>query len=145
VTLLSVVNRSAASSLRGRVAIYVTGGAALTVFVAALAVLDAERRAPDGTIKTFADALWWAMTTVTTVGYGDRFPVTSSGRLVAVGLMIAGIALLGTVTATLASWFVEQISDTERETQSELRDLTAEVRALRAELRESQNGLSGSS
>ena len=47
---------------------------------------------------------------MTTVGYGDRFPVTSTGRLVAFGLMIGGIALLGTVTATLASWLVETVA-----------------------------------
>ncbi|WP_432949041.1 potassium channel family protein [Kribbella sp. CA-253562] len=56
------------------------------------------------------DALWWATTTVTTVGYGDHFPTTSEGRIVGVGLMLAGIALVGTVTAALASWFVEQQS-----------------------------------
>ena len=47
---------------------------------------------------------------MTTVGYGDHYPVTSTGRLVAFGLMIGGIALLGTVTATLASWLVETVA-----------------------------------
>jgi voltage-gated potassium channel len=69
----------------------------LVLFVAALAVLQAERGHPGGNIESFGDALWWAVTTVTTVGYGDRFPVTTTGRFVAGGLMLAGIALLGVV------------------------------------------------
>jgi voltage-gated potassium channel len=63
---------------------------------------------------------------MTTVGYGDRYPVTAAGRLVAFGLMIGGIALLGTVTATLASWLVEN-GGTEKE-QAE--DLQITVRRL---------------
>jgi voltage-gated potassium channel len=56
---------------------------AVTVVIgAASTVLDAERNAPDGNITNFPDALWWAATTVTTVGYGDRFPVTAEGRLI---------------------------------------------------------------
>ena len=111
VTLLSVLNRYAGGSLRGRVAVYVGGATTLVLFVAALAVLDAERAADGANITTFDDALWWAMTTVTTVGYGDRFPVTGSGRLVAGGLMLAGIALLGVVTASLASWLLEKVRE----------------------------------
>jgi voltage-gated potassium channel Kch len=96
--------------LRGRVGIYVAGGASLLAFCAALAVLDAERSSVDANITDFGDAIWWAVTTMTTVGYGDHYPVTPAGRLVAFGLMIGGIALLGTVTATLASWLVETVA-----------------------------------
>ena len=85
----------------------------LLAFCAALAVLDAERSSPDANITDFGDAIWWAITTMTTVGYGDRYPVTSVGRLVAFGLMIGGIALFGTVTATLASWLVETVAGRE--------------------------------
>jgi len=99
---LSVLNRRATMRLRGRVGIYVAGGASLLAFCAALAVLDAERSSPDANISDFGDAIWWAVTTMTAVGYGDHYPVTAAGRLVAFGLMIGGIALLGTVTATLA-------------------------------------------
>ena len=53
--------------------------------------------------------MWWAVVTVTTVGYGDFYPITVVGRLVAVGLMIGGIAVLGVVTASVASWLVEQV------------------------------------
>jgi voltage-gated potassium channel len=99
IPLLSVLNRRAQTGLRGRVAIYVAGGASLLAFVAALAVLDVERSSPDANISDFGDAIWWAVTTMTTVGYGDHYPVTSVGRVVAFGLMLGGIALLGTVTA----------------------------------------------
>jgi voltage-gated potassium channel len=138
VTLLSVLNQHAGGSLRGRVIVYVTGATGLVSFVAALAVLDAERRSPDANITSFGDALWWAMTTMTTVGYGDRFPVSSTGRAVATGLMLAGIALLGVVTATLASWLVERVAEEDERSQAATReqvaDLTAELRALRAEI-----------
>lgn len=83
VTLLTVLNRYAGGSLRGRVAVYVSGSTVLTLFVASLAVLDAERGHTQANIATFGDALWWAMTTVTTVGYGDRFPVSGTGRFIA--------------------------------------------------------------
>ncbi|MCF6735995.1 potassium channel family protein [Blastococcus sp. KM273129] len=138
VTLLSALNRHAGSSLRGRVAVYVVGGTALLMFVAALAVLDAERGRPEGNIDTFGDALWWSFATVTTVGYGDRFPVTTQGRAVAAGLMLTGIALLGVITATFASWLVERVQEVGEEseavTRRDLQALSAEVAQLRAAL-----------
>ena len=109
VALLRVVGRIAGNALRGRILAYVIGSALLLVYVGALAVLDAEENAPGGNIKTFGDALWWAVTTITTVGYGDHYPVTVVGRFVATGLMIGGIAVLGVVTASVASWLVEQV------------------------------------
>lgn len=138
-TLLSVLNRRVASSLRGRIAVYLAGSTILVLFCAALAVLDAERRNPEANIVGFSDALWWAITTVTTVGYGDRYPVTGEGRLVAGLLMLGGIALLGMVTATLASWLVDRVRAVEEEfqavTRGDLRALKQEVAALRGELR----------
>ncbi len=110
VTLLTVLQRTVGAAIRGRIILYVASAATLLVFVASLAVLDSERGAPAATITTFGDAIWWAFVTMTTVGYGDYTPVTADGRLIAVGLMLGGIALLGVVTATLASWIVEQVS-----------------------------------
>jgi voltage-gated potassium channel len=75
---------------------------------AAAAVLEFERGNPEANIYSYPDALWWAVTTITTVGYGDRFPMSSAGRGVAVALMIAGIAMFGVITATIAAYFVEQ-------------------------------------
>jgi voltage-gated potassium channel len=136
VTLLEVLNRRAARSLHGHVAVYVTGAASLFIFCAALAILDAERASPAGNITTFGDALWWALTTVTTVGYGDHYPTTDAGKVIAAGLMIGGIALLGVVTATLASWFVHRVAESEQLTRVEVERLTEEVRQLRASLAE---------
>lgn len=147
VTLLSVLNRTGSNGLRGRVVTYAVGGTALLIFCGALAITDAERGAADATVVGFGNGWWWAITTLTTVGYGDTYPVTVTGRLVAAVLMVAGIALLGIVTATLASWLVERVSETteaeQAATRSQVEELTAEVRALRRELdvRE-QNGAS---
>lgn len=103
VQLFRVLQHTTGAAVRGRVTLYVVVTTALLVFVSALAVFDVERHAPGATIVSFGDALWWAMETITTVGYGDLTPVTEAGRLIAVGVMVGGIALLGVVTATLAS------------------------------------------
>jgi voltage-gated potassium channel len=89
------------------VAIRVFVTAAFIVLLGAVGVLDVERHATGSSIHTFGDALWWAFTTVTTVGYGDKFPVTAEGRVIAVLVMMTGIAILGVATALIASWFVK--------------------------------------
>ncbi|MGH3613988.1 MAG: potassium channel family protein [Pseudonocardia sp.] len=127
ITVISVLNRQLRADFRGRVAIYVVGTVALVGFVASLAVLDAERDAPDATITDFGEAVWWTLTTISTVGYGDRFPVTLQGRLVAATLMVAGIALLGVVTASIASWFVENLRRTGEQVSAGIEDVTEEV------------------
>ncbi|MDQ4214845.1 potassium channel family protein [Microbacterium sp. ASV81] len=132
VTLLTVLQRTAGRALRGRIVIYVAGSAILLVYVAALAVLDVERSGA-GRIQTFGEAIWWAFTTITTVGYGDYVPVTFQGRVIAVGLMFSGIALLGVVTATLASWIVERVYAQEASRQTAT---VAHIDALRAEIAE---------
>jgi voltage-gated potassium channel len=70
-----------------------------------------EQHAPGATIHNFGDALWWSAVTVTTVGYGDKYPVSAGGRGVAVVLMITGIGLVGVLSATVASYFVGQRAD----------------------------------
>lgn len=75
-------------------------------YIAAVQITISERDVEGSNIKTFSDGLWWAVTTVTTVGYGDRFPTTAEGRILAVLLMIVGISLVGVITASVASWFV---------------------------------------
>jgi voltage-gated potassium channel len=87
-----------------------------TVFIAYIAAVQitiTERAVEGSNIKTFADGLWWAVTTVTTVGYGDRFPTTTEGRLLAVVLMFMGISLVGVITASVAAWFVKMSQDEE--------------------------------
>jgi voltage-gated potassium channel len=138
ITVIGALNRHAGASLRGRVAVYVVGATTLLSGVAALAMLDAERSSPDANITTIGDALWWAATTITTVGYGDRYPATSEGRAIALGLMLAGIALLGVITATLASWLIDRVraenTADRAATVAHVEALTEEVRKLREEL-----------
>jgi voltage-gated potassium channel len=120
ITVISVLNRQLRGDFRGRVAVYVSGSVVLIGFVASLAVLDAERDSPDASITTFGEAVWWTLTTISTVGYGDRYPVTFEGRLVAASLMVTGIALLGVVTASIAAWFVETVRRTGAELSEEI-------------------------
>ena len=127
VSVISVLNRQLRDDARGRVAIYVGASVVLVGFVAALAVLEAERDAPGASITSFGEALWWTITTLSTVGYGDRYPVTVEGRLVAAMLMVAGIALLGVVTASIAAWFVENLRRAEREVRAEVEEVSGDV------------------
>lgn len=133
--LVKVLNRSAASGLRGRVGLYVGFGSLIVAYVAALAALQAERGAQGASIEGFGDAMWWALTTMTTVGYGDTFPVTGAGRVVGALLMVTGVALLGVVTATLASWLVDLVSDEDQDREAREREhLRAELAALREQV-----------
>ncbi|MFT4282779.1 potassium channel family protein [Microbacterium sp.] len=136
-TVIALIQRNTGAMLRGKVVIYTVGATVLTVVVSALAVLDAEQSA-GGTITSLGDALWWAVVTITTVGYGDFTPITVQGRVIAVGLMVGGIALIGVVTATLASWIVEKVS---LENRSSAAATSAQVDALRDEIAELRRSL----
>ena len=81
---------------------------AAVVFTAAVLQWNIERQTPGANIQTFGEALWWAIVTTTTVGYGDFYPVNTTGRIVGAGLMIVGIGLIGTVSATVANWFLSR-------------------------------------
>lgn len=76
-------------------------------YISAVQMTITERAVEGSNIKNFGDGIWWAMTTVTTVGYGDRYPTTTEGRFLAVALMIMGISLMGVITASVAAWFVK--------------------------------------
>jgi voltage-gated potassium channel len=88
---------------------------AATLFLGAWLVLLFEERAKGSNIHDYPDALWWAIVTVTTVGYGDRYPTTEGGRVVAVILMLIGIGLIGVLTATVASVFIKEHTDANKE------------------------------
>lgn len=91
---------------------YVLLCAGILIVVCAGLVTLAENHAKGSNIHDFGQGLWWAIVTVTTVGYGDKYPVTPLGQGVAVLLMIVGIGLIGTLTATVASFFVEESKST---------------------------------
>lgn len=125
---------TAGGVLRTQILVYGVGAAAILIYLASLAVLEAERHAPDANITTFGIAVWWSCVTVTTTGFGDYTPVTDAGRLVGVGLMFGGVALAGVITATLASWVLERAArdhdDEEPATRAQLRRLIEKIDAL---------------
>ena len=79
--------------------------AILVVIFSAISILQVEDD-PNSNIKTAEDAIWWAYVTVTTVGYGDKFPVTTEGRIIAAFLMTTGVGLFGTFAGFVSSWFI---------------------------------------
>ncbi len=111
----------------------------VVVIFAAIAVLQFET-SPDSNIKTAGDAFWWAIVTVTTVGYGDKFPVTPEGRIVACILMAVGVGLFGTFTGFIASLFVEpelrQDESAHERVLREIRTLDSKISSLEAKLDE---------
>ncbi|WP_405873287.1 MULTISPECIES: potassium channel family protein [unclassified Streptomyces] len=137
VSTLILVGRRARMASQIQLTTYVAGAVIGLLMFGSLAVLSVERESPDGNIRTLGDAVWWSFTTMTTVGYGDHAPTTGLGRMIAVGLMLSGIALLGVVTANIAAWFIArfEMDDVEERRQTEaIEALTEEVRALRAEV-----------
>jgi voltage-gated potassium channel len=132
VVVVKTLQHAVGRTIRGRVIVYTACGAVAIVYAASLAILDVERDHPESDINTLGDALWWASTTVTTVGYGDLHPVTGMGRLVAVTLMVGGITLLGIITATMASWIVQRVSEEDTANQAATR---AQIEELREEIR----------
>ncbi|MER6097353.1 potassium channel family protein [Streptomyces sp. NPDC001728] len=137
VSTLLLVGRRARMAPQITLTTYVAGAVVGLMMFGSLAVLHVERDAPNGNIKTLGDAVWWSFTTMTTVGYGDHAPTTGLGRVLAVGLMLSGIALLGVVTANIAAWFISRFDRddaVERRHTELLEALTLEVRELRAEV-----------
>ena len=145
--VIKTLEKAVGHTIRGRVIIYTACGAVTLVYAASVAILEAERGQPESGVHTFGDALWWAMATVTTVGYGDIRIVTGEGRVVAVALMMGGITLLGVVTATLASWVVQRVSEeeiaAEAATAAHIDELRDEVRRLTESMRQYREGGDG--
>jgi voltage-gated potassium channel len=114
----------------GRVAIFATA----VVFLGAALAYRAEHPTNPG-FKTFGDALWWAIVTLTTVGYGDIVPKTTAGRVVGVMIMITGVAILGVLAGSLASFFrISGAPETESPSVVADPDLAGEVADLRQEI-----------
>ncbi len=131
--LITVLQKALGGAIRGRVVIYTAASAALLIYVASLAIYETEGGLPDATITSFGDALWWSMTTVTTVGYGDYYPITTTGRVIAGLLMLGGISVIGVVTATIASWIVQRVADDD---EANAAATSAEIQTLRTEVAE---------
>jgi voltage-gated potassium channel len=104
-----------------------------------IAVLNFET-SPQSNIKTAGDALWWGVVTITTVGYGDKYPVTVGGRIVGTVLIVTGVGLFGTFTAYVASWFFER---DKQQTQDKEDRVLAELTALRDRLDRIERKLNG--
>jgi voltage-gated potassium channel len=133
---------------RGQYASFITLlSAGMILSTASFLVLQFEIRSPDSNIRTGADAIWWGFVTITTVGYGDRFPVTLAGRLVGLFVMLTGVGIIAALASILASLLVPPpepeegaapappptARDADRVAE-ELAGLRAEVAALRAEI-----------
>lgn len=78
----------------------------LLIAFCSMAILVCEQQSPNANILTAEDAIWWSVTTITTVGYGDKYPVTTEGRIVAMILMVSGIGLFGVLSGLAASYFL---------------------------------------
>ena len=123
--ILHVLFKNEARGIFGTVALVT---ATLLIF-ASIAILNVET-VPEANIKTASDALWWAMATITTGGNGDKFPVTTGGRIISVVLMTTGVGFFGTLTAYIASVFLN-MGRTNGPSEAEL---TQELRLFREKM-----------
>ena len=115
---------------------FIVGAVLTSLVLGAVGVFLAERGEADANITSLGDALWWSVTTMTTVGYGDRFPTSPEGRGIAAVLMVFGIAALSAMTATIAALLVREDKDagpTNAEILAELVELRRELAELRKE------------
>ena len=104
--------------------------AIILVVVSSISILHFES-ATDGTIKTAEDAIWWSIVTITTVGYGDKYPITTEGRFVAAILMFAGVGLFGAISGFVTSWF---ISPSVAQSEQDEIDIRKELKEIKQQL-----------
>ena len=108
------------NSLAERMLQYVGISAVLISAPAAVVVQHLESKTKGSNIHTLGDSLWWILTTITTVGYGDRYPVSTGGKIIAFIIMLLGISLVGIITASVASWFVKTDSQEKQDDKLDL-------------------------
>jgi len=94
-------------------------------------VLKAESINPEANIKTASDAIWWTYVTITTVGYGDKYPTTLSGRLVGMVVMFVGVGLFAVMTGFLANKFLPSTDDTQNDDTAKISDLQKELEDIK--------------
>jgi voltage-gated potassium channel len=122
---------------RAQSALYVVGFLVVLVLeLSSILILPLEAKSPDANITTAGDALWWGLVTMTTVGYGDQFPVTTGGRIVGVFVLAVGVGLFGTFTGFLANAF---LSPTKAEAATEEGTPRALIEEVRRELAEQES------
>ncbi|MGE0823415.1 MAG: potassium channel family protein [Candidatus Binatia bacterium] len=107
----------------------------LLIVFSSVAILQFER-APESNINSPEEAVWWAFVTITTVGYGDHYPITFEGRIIAACLMVAGVSLFGTVSGFVAAWF---LTPEEKQQENELEDIRKELQRIRQLLKSQQH------
>lgn len=117
-------------------AVKLFGYTAIFIIMFALAIYSVESSAPGAMIRDLPTAYWWTFTTLATVGYGDVYPVTGIGRVIAVVVMLYGVGLVAVATGALASWIIEKIGGMEEHeypaTKADVDDLRLEIAELRA-------------
>ena len=111
IAALYILHRGMRGWARRHFHLYIVGASVLLLSMGALLVFEAERHVPGASITTFPDALWWAVVSVTTMGYGAYYPITLTGRLITVAMVIGGISLIGVITGVCTSWVIDETSD----------------------------------
>jgi len=111
------------------------------VVFSSIAILNCEI-SPESNIKTASDALWWSFVTITTVGYGDFYPTTSIGRMIASALIMAGVGLFGTFTAYVASFFMQYEESADDQVLVELEVIKEQLKALESKIALDNSGKS---
>lgn len=106
--------------------------------VSSIAILHFESF-DNGPIKSAEDALWWSIVTITTVGYGDKYPITTEGRMVATILMVAGVGLFGTFAGMVASWFIGPTKSLIENDVSHIKEELAEIKNILKNLNNNKN------
>ena len=120
---------------RSQYALFITVLSAFVVLsVSTILVVQFESRSADANITTGGDALWWAFVTITTVGYGDQYPVTTLGRAVGVFVMFAGVGIIGSLASILASFLVPQPEPDDGFERARNRRCRRSSRSIRSEL-----------
>lgn len=134
IPLVGYFLRMSQHRLSGRLLQFALLAAVLIVVASASIMFEIERHAPNPNIHSFGDALWWSVASITTVGYGDLYPTTGAGRSLAAVVLVAGIGVIGIVTASIAATFVR--SDEAESDAVEMKELLKRLERIEKKLDE---------